>query len=210
MKTKTIKLAFTLLFLTTLFFIQSCATSGMSSEKMTFVPHKTPNGLIFGSITFPKEKAKFNGYFLQISCQSTDLKTAKKNSKEIHFSPEQIVKMKHAGDADRGLTYLFAIERPEGDYAVTGIRLFSNSGIQALQRSDYTGGFSIPFKVNKGEITYVGNVVFNEYAGANDTVVSYRNNFEKDLISIKRVQPNVYWDGSKNDTSRKISYVKEL
>lgn len=207
MKIITIKLLLISLFvLTSIFIVQGCAVSGMSSEKMTFMSKTTQNGLIFGSITFPKEKAKYNGYFLRLTSKSTDGKTASKNSTEIHFSPEQIIKMKHKGELDNGLTYLFAIERPEGDYEFSGIRLFTNSGIALLQRNDNLNGFSIPFKVNKGEITYVGNINFNEYGGVNERVITYQNNFEKDLSGIKKAQPYVYWDAAKNDTIRNIQY----
>ena len=204
---KSIKLlSISLFILISIFIIQSCAAPAMSSENITFRPQTSQNGLIFGSITFPKEKAKFNGYFLRLSCKSSDEKTSRKNSTEIQFSPEQIIKMKHKGELDYGLTYLFAIERPEGDYEFSGMRLFTNSGIAVLQRNDNLNNFSIPFRVNKGEITYVGNINFNEYAGANEKKITYKNNFEKDLAGIKKVQPYVYWDVAKNDTIRKISY----
>lgn len=207
MKNKTIKfVAISLFLLVALFIVQSCAVSGMPSEQMTFIPKTTQNGLIFGSITFPKEKANFNGYFLKVSCLSADSKNAKKNGTEIHFSPEQFIKMKHIGALDNGRTYLFAIERPEGDYEFSGIRLFTNSGFAILQRNDILNGFSIPFKVNKGEITYVGNINFNEYGSGNEKVITYQNNFEKDLAGIKKAQPYVYWEAAKNDTTRNIVY----
>ncbi len=207
MKNKTIKLlSISLLIVLSIIIVQSCAVSGMSSEQMTFRPQTAQNGLIFGSITFPKEKAKFNGYFLEVSCKSTDEKIARKNGTEIHFSPEQIIKMKHKGELDNGLTYLFAIERPEGNYAISGLRLFTNSGIAVLQRNNNLNGFSIPFTVNKGEIIYVGNINFNEYGGENEKVITFQNNFEKDLAGIKKAQQYVYWDIAKNDTTRNISY----
>ena len=207
MKNKTVRLlSISLFILISIFIVQSCAVSGMQSNEMTFIPQTTQNGLINGSITFPKEKAKFNGYFLALSCKSKDGKNAKKNSTEINFSPEQIIKMKHKGELDNGLTYLFAIERPEGDYEFSGIRLFTNSGIAILQRNDNLNGFSIPFKVSKGEITYVGNINFNEYGSENEKIITYQNNFEKDLAGIKKAQRFVYWDKAKNDTTINLSY----
>ncbi|MWB95409.1 hypothetical protein GON26_13650 [Flavobacterium sp. GA093] len=210
MKTKTIKLlSISLFILTSIFIVQSCAVPAMQSAQMTFKPKETKNGLIFGSITFPKQKAKFNGYFLRLICKSEDEKVSKKNSTEIQFSPEQIIKMKHKGQLDNGLTYLFAIERPEGDYEFSGIRLFTNSGIAILQRNDNLNDFSIPFKVNKGEIIYVGNINFNEYGGKNEKLITYQNNYEKDLAGIKKAQPYVYWDAAKNDSITNISYVSK-
>ncbi|QSW89422.1 hypothetical protein J0383_01095 [Flavobacterium endoglycinae] len=194
-------------------FISFCMVSTLTAQKMTYNPKKTDNGLIFGSITFPEEKAKFNGYFLLISYKSTDPKIARKYSKEVHFSPAQITRMRHKGDLDNGLTYLFAVEKPEGEYAISNIRLFTNSGIALLQRTDNVNGFLIPFKVNKGEILYVGNIVFNENAVKMSdkdvkTLVTYQNNFEKDLAGIKKAEPFVYWDASKKDDSIQISYTE--
>jgi len=206
-QTKTIKSLLRNLFLFTFIF---CAVSNVSAQQITFNPKKTDNGLIFGSLTFPKEKARFNGYFLQINYKSTDPKVVRKNFKEVKFFPAQIIKMKHKGDLDGGLTYLFAIERPAGDYEITNIRLFSNSGFAVLQRNDNIGGFSIPFKVNKGEILYVGNIQFNEYAGDNEAVFSYQNNFEKDLSGIKIAEPYVYWDAAKKDDSINISFLNNV
>lgn len=193
-------------FLVFILTIQSCAVSGMSSSQMTFRPNTTSNGLIFGTITFPKEKAKFNSYSIRITYNSADKLEVRKNSTVIQISPEQIIKMRHKGELDNGLTYLFAIERPEGDYEISSIGLFSNSGIAVLQKHSGIGGFSIPFKVTKGEIIYVGNVLFNEYAQPKELVVSYKNNFENDLAAIKKAQKYVYWDEAKNDASIKILY----
>ena len=115
--------------------------------------------------------------------------------------------MKHAGVADDGLTYLFALETPPGPYAITSIRLFSNNGFGII-KNDVVGNFSIPFNLNKGEILYVGNIMFNEYASKNETIISYKNNFARDVESIKKGQRYIYWDGAKNDESINISYNK--
>jgi hypothetical protein len=207
MKNKLLKvLTFFVILLATFILIQSCAVSGLSIEPMNFQKETAKNGLIVGSITFPKEKARFNSYFIRVTGTDSDEKIAKKNSTEIQISPEQIWKMKHKGELDNGLTYLFAIERPEGEYEIPSIRLFSNSGFAALQRTDYSGSFSIPFDVKKGEIVYVGNIIFNEYANENDTLVLYRNNFEKDINAMKKIQPSVNWSEAINDINRKIQY----
>jgi len=190
-------------------FIFFGATSKSSAQKLTFNPKTTSNGLIFGSITFPKEKARFNGYYMLISYKSTDPKLVRKYSKEVHFIPAQITRMKHKGDLDNGLTYLFAVEKPEGEYVITNIRLFSNSGFQVLQKTSNVNGFSIPFKVNKGQIQYVGNILFNEYAEEGETIVGYQNNFEKDLAGIRIEEPYVFWDAAKNDETIQLSFEKE-
>jgi len=201
--TEILKITFLLIVITLL---QSCATSAIPAEPMTFKKETTQNGLIIGSITFPKEKARYNSYFIKINNRNSNEKTAQKNSTEIQISPEQIIKMKHKGQLNNGLTYLFTIERPEGEYEIPSIRLFSNSGIAIMQRTDNSGNFSIPFDVKKGEITYVGNIVFNEYASKNDTLVKYQNNYNTDIEAIKKLQPSVDWNKAINDTNRTIKY----
>jgi hypothetical protein len=175
-------------------------TLTISNNPITFQPQKTSNGLIFGSLSFPKEKARFNGYFLKVQCISSDSKIARKNSKEIHFSPKQIFKMQHKGELDQGLTYLFQLELPEGDYEISEIRLFSNSGFAVLQRNDLMKGFSIPFKLQKGQIRYVGNLNFDEYAETDKQLITYKNEFQKDFDAIKIIQPYVFWNNAINDT----------
>ncbi|CAC9975775.1 hypothetical protein [Flavobacterium panici] len=209
MKTKSITSLARILFLST--FIFCCAVSTSTAQNLTYNPRKTDNGLIFGSLTFPAEKAKFHGYFMLISYKSTDPKLSRKYSKEVHFIPAQITRMRHKGDLDGGLTYLFAVEKPEGEYVITNIRLFTNSGFAVLQRNGNINGFSIPFKVTKGEILYVGNIQFDEVALKNDVkdikeIIKYQNNFEKDLAGIKKAEPFVYWDAAKKDDSIQISY----
>ena len=118
--------------------------------------------------------------------------------------------MKHDGQLENGLTYLFAIERPEGRYTTPSIRLFTNSGIAALQRTSYAAGFSIPFDVKKGEITYIGNIVFDEYAKETDTAVFLKNSFDRDITKMKEIQPGVDWSKAKNDLDRKIDYNSNI
>lgn len=194
----------------TIILAQSCAVTALPKVPMKFQKELTENGLIIGSITFPNEKAKFNGYFIRVNSIDSDEKTAKTNSTEIKIIPDQIWKMKHKGQLDNGLTYLFSIERPEGKYEFSSIRLFTNSVSQALQKTNYSDGFSILFDVKKGEITYVGNIIFNEYAYKNDTLVSYKNNYEKDIDAIKTIQPSVDWSKAINDVNRKIEYNNKV
>ncbi|MBB1139012.1 hypothetical protein [Myroides sp. WP-1] len=190
----------------TIILVQSCAVSGLSKKSMNFQEETAQNGLLIGSITFPKEKAKFNGYLIGVTSKDTDKKIARKKSTVIHISPEQIWKMKHKGELDNGLTYLFTLERPEGKYEISSLGLFTNSGFPALQRTDYLDGFSIPFDVKKGEITYVGNIIVNEHSKVKDIRVLYENNYEKDINALKTLQPAVDWNKAINDTSRKIEY----
>jgi len=194
---KSIKItAITILLISTITLIQGCAVPAMTNTPMNF--NKTSEkGLLVGSVTFPQEKAKYNGYFFRLTGNT---------SAEFQIMPEQFLKMKHDGQLDEGRTYLFAIERPEGKSEIPSVRLFHNSVMVAGQYDVRIGGFSIPYEIKKGEITYVGNILFNEYAEKGDTIFSLNNNFERDINALKKLQPSVDWNSAKNDTLRKIEY----
>jgi hypothetical protein len=66
-------------------------------------------------------------------------------------------------------------------------------------------GFSIPFTLKKGQIRYVGNINFDEYAEKDKQLITYKNEFQKDFDAIKIIQPYVFWNNPINDTLE-ISY----
>lgn len=185
--------------------IQSCAVPAMSSKLALFKMETSDNGLIIGSISFPKVTPRFSYYFIRIKGMDSDIRVAEKNSTEIRISPSLIWEVEHNGQLDNGLTYIFAIERPVGVYEIPSIRLSKNNGPFGTS-TGYSHSFSIPFDVRKGEITYVGNIIFNEYAGGNDSLVMYRNNFERDIEAIQKMQPTLDWSKATNDSSRKLEY----
>lgn len=188
-------------------FFQSCGVvTSIPYEPIVFRKETTKNGLIFGSITFPNEKAKFNGYFLKIVMNDSIKKVSDKNSIEIRFIPEQILKMKHDGQLENGKTYLFVLERREGKYIIPGINLFNNYGYST--RSTFIDGFSIPFDVKKGEINYIGNIIFDENMSTNEHPVKINNNFKRDVDAIAKIQPSVDWRNAIDSENIKINYSK--
>jgi hypothetical protein len=189
MKQNIIKIGILIILITSL--CQSCAISALPSEPVAFTKETAKKGLIIGTVTFPKEKARFQGYFFRVVLKGNDSKKTKKKTIEFKIIPEQIFKMKHCGEVDKGLTYLFAIERPEGDYEMSSIRLFKNNGF--FTQNYYINSFSIPFNVKKGEIVYVGNILFNEHMDKNDKTVKLVNNFEKDIKVFQQFQPMTDW-----------------
>ena len=185
---KIITLSVTLV--STIILVQSCAVASLSSEPMNFTK-SSEKGLLVGSVTFPTNKPNFNGYFFRLTNNT---------SQEFQVNRNQ------SGQLDGGRTYLFAIERPVGVSEIPSVRLFHNSGMIAGQYDVRTGGFSIPYEIKKGEITYIGNITFNDYAKKGDTVVALNNNFEKDIEALKKLQPTIDWNSAKNDQNRKIEY----
>ena len=175
-------------------------------EPIQFDKSTSENGLIFGSITFPSEKAKFNGYFIQISNTNPDKKISQKNSTQIRFVPQQIIRMKHDGQLENGKTYLFVLERKAGNYEIPFLRLFTNYGYSTRDTS--INGFNLPFELKKGEIKYIGNIKLDESLQSNIHPVQLSNNFARDVEAIRKLQPSVNWNDAINDETLKIIYSK--
>ena len=170
--------------------VQSCAVASLQTEPMNF-SKSSEKGLLVGSVTFPTNKPNFNGYFFRLTNNT---------SQEFQINRNQ------DGQLDEGKTYLFVIERPVGVSEIPSVRLFHNSGMIAGLYDVRTGGFSIPYEIKKGEITYIGNITFNDYAKKGDIVVGLNNKFERDIEELKKLQPSIDWSNVKNDENRKIEY----
>lgn len=191
MKNKLFKIiALSIVLFSSLVLVQSCAVASLTSEPLGFSKF-SEKGLLVGSVTFPTDIPNFNGYFFRLTNNT---------SQEFQVNRSQ------SGQLDEGRTYLFAIERPVGSAEIPSVRLFNNSGMIAGQYDVRTGGFSIPYEIKKGEITYLGNITFNDYAKKGDTVVGLNNKFERDIEALRKIQPALDWNSVKNDQTKKIEY----
>ncbi len=162
----------------------------LPDENYSFIKEDTQNGLIFGSITFPKEIMKFDSYVLQVAFKSKDMKMQRKNSSRININPTMFNK-KHIGELDEGKTYLFAIEKPIGDYTICWLKLSTLKMMQYAPNEISVSGFSIPFTVNKGEIKYIGNININEFDLKSEQVITIKDEFERDKNAINSLPMNV-------------------
>lgn len=192
----------TLLIFTTISYSQWAAESAMPIEQISFRPQLETEGLIIGSITFTKEKAKFNSYFFNISAISDDKKFVRRNSGEFYISPDLVFNSKHKGQSADRLTYTFIIKKKPGQYVINQLRL-SSVGYMTT-RDSFITGFKIPFEVKKGEITYIGNIGLNEYAESNEKVLTLNNTFERDTNLLFLYQPYVLWKTATNESNRQI------
>jgi len=191
MKLKVSKIiALTVVLFSSFYLLQGCAVASLPTTPMTF-SKTSEKGLLVGSVTFPTNSPNFNGYFFRLTNNT---------SQEFQIDRNQ------GGQLDGGRTYLFAVERPVGVSEIPSVRLFHNSGMIAGQYDVRTGGFSIPYEIKKGEITYIGNITFNDYAKKGDTVVGLNNEFERDIEALKKLQPTIDWNSAVNDKTRKIEY----
>lgn len=176
-----------------------CNAQRLPNENYSFIKEENQNGLIFGTITFPKEIMRFDSYMLEIAYLSSDRKTQRKNSSKLIINPTMFNK-KHIGELDEGRTYLFAIEKPVGDYSICWLKLSTHKLMQYVPSETSVAGFSIPFTVKKGEITYIGNININEYATEGEEVVTIKDEFERDKSTINSLPINVNFnDAVKSD-----------
>jgi hypothetical protein len=173
-----------------LYFSSNCNAQRLPDETYSFIKETNQNGLIFGTITFPKEKMKFDSYMLQVAFMSTDNKMQRKNSNKIIINPTMFNK-KHIGELDEGRTYFFAMEKPIGDYTICWLKLSTLKLMQYAPNETSVSGFSIPFTVNKGEIKYIGNININEYAIEGEQVITLKDEFERDKSAINSLPINV-------------------
>ena len=173
----------------------NCHAQLLPEKQIRFHKDYSQTGLVFGTLTFPEIKIRFDGYLLWLGCKE-DGKEQWKSCGKIYLTP-QMFKKKHKGELDEGRTYLFAYEKPPGQYVISGLRLII---LKVALGGTYTGpdtditGFSIPFDVKKGQITYIGNININEYAFKGEQVVTLKDEFTKDMNAIKNIHKMVNWD----------------
>ncbi|WP_395051927.1 hypothetical protein [Flavobacterium sp.] len=183
MKNKLFKITtLSIVLFSTIILVQSCAVASLPSKPMNFTK-SSENGLLVGSVTFPTNKPNFDGYFFKLQYNK---------SQEFEIDRNQI------GQLDDGRTYLFAIKRPVGDFEISSVRLASISIFRAGNYEVKIGGFSIPYEIKKGEITYIGNIYFNDQDKRCDTVVKLNNKFKRDIDALKTIQPSINWSNVKN------------
>lgn len=170
----------------------SCATPRMKVENFSA---SSEQGLIFGTISFPKEKPRFDGYFPSIIYTSDSKEEVKKNSNELHIKPN-LTSGKHDGELLGGKTYLFVLNKEPGNYKIAGVRL-ALVGVGGHVSGDIIKDFEIPFEVKKGEITYIGDISINEYAFGKDTIIKLSDKFDRDLDAIKHRKSSIDWSAAK-------------
>lgn len=180
----------TVVLFSTFILVQSCAVASLPSDSLNF-SKTSQKGLLVGSVTFPTDKPNFDAYFFRLTNNT---------SQEFQIDRNQ------KGQLDGGKTYLFVIERPTGVSEIPSVRLFHNSFMIAGQYDVRTGGFSIPYEIKKGEVTYIGNISFNDYAKKGEMIVGLNNTFERDIEELKKIQPRIDWSSVVNDKTRKIEY----
>lgn len=181
----------------------ACGISAMQESSINFREHTAVNGRVVGSVTFVNTKPSHRNYWLRLSSKSTDKKIARRNSTSVVFSANGLPK-EFVGELERGQTYLFTEEMMVGDYDVSAMVFVRPIGM-GTEYITYSG-FSIPFSVQKGKITYIGNIIVDESIMGQDSFISYKNMYDRDINAMRKTYPEVVWTRALNDTTRKIEY----
>jgi len=197
--TKRLILPFVLL--TIMVVVGSCNVTNLSNKPIEF-NESSDMGLVVGSVTFLDVKPRFVAYFPYLHAIEGGKST------EFTIEPEMEREIRHAGELNNGKTYLFAIERAPGKYEINQIRC-SSTGYEDEKRYDKAEGFSIPFEVKKGEIVYVGEILFDEYATNEASLVNLQSNFKRDIQGLKLKQPSVDWSKAKR-ASLEINRTEQI
>lgn len=170
-----------------------CAAPNLTTRPIEF-NENGENGLIVGSITFPTVQPRFTSYAVSFTSLTGESKPSK-----IFIEPEWERKISHNGELNNGKSYLFALEKKPGKYAIDKI-VCSATGYENAKYYDRVENFAIPFEVKKGEIVYIGEILFDEYATAKPELVNLQSNYKRDIEGLALKQPSIDWTKARKST----------
>lgn len=174
-----------------------CLAQRLPEEQLRFHRDYTENGLLFGTITFPDDKMRFDNYTFPIVYISPDKKLQRKYTKNLRIDPTMFVG-KHYGELDGGRTYLFVLEKVPGLYNLSSAKFTIFKLFDYAPQYKNVSTVTSNFEVNKGEIIYIGNININEYANKGERVINFEDKFERDKKAMKDLYKMVNWDLAKN------------
>jgi hypothetical protein len=162
----------------------------LNSNKLYIATKKETTGYVFGTISFPNEKRKYDTYEFYM------LNNLKKSNSTIFTIPLIGLTNSHNGNYDKGRTYLFGMRVKIGDYNLCQI---TTSKIYPIIKKVFTiNGFSIPFKVTPNTINYIGEITFKEEEYEKGNFISIKNMIERDTEGMKTLQPFIPWEKAIN------------
>ena len=185
-----------LIILVSISMILGCASNPIKLAPQSF-SKQSSNGVIAGTISIIDGKPKFNSYDFYYR------EIGQKKQHRITIKPDQggftmVLKPDYSvGDT---LVFQYVIEHPPGEYEFFNYSLFNNMGyIQSTKREKK--GFSIPFKVEKGQIAYLGDMVINtKEFKKTGTLVRWLDNSERELEKFEDKFNSIDWSTFSNNT----------
>jgi hypothetical protein len=165
--------------------LTSCVHQAVSKKFNKYQNNK--NGLIIGTVTFPKNIQWFDKYYFRIKSDHESAIEFTINSYENANSPTPT--------NDYCKTYVFIVEKKAGKYAIDHVRLFANDPEEASYYG-WVKDFSIPIEVKQGEITYIGDILYLEDVENRKMQMSIHDQFSRDLKYFKIKDANINWESA--------------
>jgi len=178
-----------------------CGSASTDKAPETFNA-SSQNGLAVGTITFESTAPKNDIYRFFYEATSGDKKFKSKNKGKITIKGRNDKnESAFSGDFASGQTYLFVIEREPGNYAFTQYSYLDHIGPSGMVKSSKL--FEIPFEIKKGEITYLGELSYNDLAEIGTPRLVVYGRYERDLAEFKKKYPNIDWSIASDKTAKK-------
>ena len=180
--------------------LAGCRTATSDKVPETFGP-ESQMGLAVGTITFEAEKPVNDIYRFFYEGTSADAKFNKRNAGKVMIKARNEENEKaFSGDFANGHTYLFVIEAQPGTYAFTQFNYLDRIGPTGMVSSSKT--FAIPYEVKKGEITYVGELSYNDLSEPGSPRLVVYDRYARDLEELAKKYPKIDWKKAVNKTAK--------
>jgi len=179
-------------------FIGCGSTSDKAPETFTASPEK---GLAIGTITFESKAPKNDIYRFFYEPTSDDKKFVKKNSGKIMIKARNEKNNRgFSGDFAEGQSYVFVIEREPGKYAFNQHTVLNRIG--SMGQVSYSKKYAVPFEIKKGEVTYLGELSYNDLSEPGSPRIVVYDRYDRDLTELKKKYPNIDWNKATDKTPK--------
>ena len=159
---------------------------------------QSSNGLAIGTITFEGDRPVNDIYRFFYEATTGDKKFMKRNSGKIMIKAREGNDRAFTGDFNNKKTYLFVIEREPGSYAFTQYNYLDRIGATGMVSSSEK--FSIPFSIQAGIISYIGEFTYNDKAVPGTPRIDVSDNMSREMDEFRKKFPNINWDNTLNNT----------
>ena len=182
--------------------ISAIIVTGCRPAASTQVPEKfeenSEKGLVVGTITFEGEKPVNDIYRFFYEPTKGDKKFIRKNDGKVEIKARVKNESAYNGDFNDNKTYLFVIESAPGSYAFNQYNYLDHIGYTGTVSSSKK--FAIPFNVEAGKITYIGELTYKENATPGEPRIYIWDKFSRDIAAFKNKYPQINWELATDNT----------
>jgi hypothetical protein len=174
--------------LLSLFIILTFISCGVFSkkEKRILFNSKSEKGLLIGSLTIINEPSDYDSFLLIASPIMSHSSSFMFDLRLNEYLLEPDYKKENR------FIYFFAIEELPGEHYFNNYHKEKN--LKEPKSFSVKNKFGIRFKIEKGKINYLGNIILYPNRNENGYFFEIINDFERDLPKIMVQYPNVEWN----------------